>query len=195
MKTKILFLFLIFTALTFTSCLKDEVYEGPPVLSDLTITPQAPGDNDAVTVSVIASDMNGVKAVTLYYKVDNGSFTSLTMTSSGTKTYTAQIPKQDVGKTVFYYAEAENNSGQKSTIPDGAPESTAAYTVGAPSIVMNEVYSRGTPDAPDWIEIYNNSDSPADISGFKVYDGGGLAGTKPKKEIPAGTILPGEAFM
>ncbi|MDX9908169.1 MAG: lamin tail domain-containing protein [Mariniphaga sp.] len=194
MKTKILFLFLIFTALAFTSCLKDEVYEGPPVLSDLTITPQAPGDNDAVTVSVIASDMNGVKAVTLYYKVDNGSFTSLTMTSSGTKTYTAQIPKQDVGKTVFYYAEAENNSGQKSTIPDGAPESTAAYTVGAPSIVMNEVYSRGTPDAPDWIEIYNNSDSPADISGFKVYDGGGLAGTKPKKEIPAGTILPGRGF-
>ena len=195
MKTKILFLFLIFTGIAFTSCLKDEVFEGPPVLSELTIMPQAPGENDAVTVSVTASDMNGVKAVTLYYKVDNGSFTSVAMTSSGTKTYTAQIPKQDAGKTVSYYAEAENNSGQKSTIPDGAPEATAAYTVGAPSIVMNEVYSRGTPDAPDWIEFYNNSDSPADISGYKVYDGGGQSGAKPKKEIPAGTIIPGKGFF
>lgn len=195
MKTKIMFLFLIITGLTFSSCLKDEIFEGPPLLSDLAIAPMAPGENDAVTVSVTASDRNGLKAVTLFYKVDNGSFTSVAMTSSGTKAYTAQIPKQDAGKTVTYYVEAENNSGQKSAIPDGAPASTAAYTVGAPSIVMNEVYSRGTVDAPDWIELYNNSDSPADISGYKIYDSGGQTGAKPKKEIPAGTIIPGHGFF
>ncbi|MDY0101752.1 MAG: lamin tail domain-containing protein [Lentimicrobium sp.] len=195
MKTKILFLFLAFTSLIITSCVKDELFDGPPVLSDLTITPQAPGANDVVTVNVVASDMSGITSVTLNYKVDNGSFTSIAMTSSGTKNYTAQIPMQDAGKTVSYYVEAENKSGQKSTIPEGAPVSTAAYTVGAPGIVMNEVYSRGTIDEPDWIEIYNNSDSPADISGYMVYDAGGQSGAKPKKEIPAGTIIPGHGFF
>ena len=194
MKTKIWFIFLIFIGLTFTSCLKDEIFEGPPLLSDLTIAPIAPGASDAVNVSVIASDRNGLKAVTLHYQVDLGSFTSVPMTSSGTKAYTAQIPKQEAGKMVSYYVDAENTSGQKSTIPAGAPASTAAYTVGAPSIVMNEVYSRGTVDAPDWIELFNNSDSPADISGYKIYDSGGQTGAKPKKEIPAGTIIPGRGF-
>ncbi|PKP03136.1 MAG: hypothetical protein CVU14_02340 [Bacteroidetes bacterium HGW-Bacteroidetes-9] len=196
MKTRILFLLLIFTGLTFSSCVKDEIFKGPPVLSDLSITPQAPGDNDIVTVSVNASDMEGVQTVMLFYKVDQGDFTSVNMVSAGagSKTYTGQIPAQESGKTISYYVEAENKSGQKSTIPDGAPTTTAAYTVGAASIVMNEVYSRGTLEAPDWIEIYNNSDSPADIGGYKVYDGGGQSGAKPKKEIPAGTILPARGF-
>lgn len=196
MKTRIIFFLLIITGLSFSSCVKDEIFEGPPSLSELSINPQAPGDNDIVTVSVKATDLNGIKSVMLYYKVEQGAFTSLNMVVSGGQTgiYSAQIPAQKTGKTVSYYVEAENLSGQKSAIPEGAPESTGAYTIGAASIVMNEVYSRGTVEAPDWIEIYNNSDSPADISGYKVYDGGGQTGAKPKKEVPAGTVLPARGF-
>jgi len=196
MKTRIIFFLLIIIGLSFSSCVKDELFEGPPALSDLSINPQAPGDIDIVTVSVKATDLNGIKAVKLYYKVDQGSFTSLSMLVIGGQAdiYSAQIPAQESGKTVSYYVEAENLSGQKSTIPEGAPESTAAYTIGAASIVMNEIYSRGTVEAPDWIEIYNNSDFPADISGFKVYDSGGQTGAKPKKEVPAGTVLPARGF-
>ena len=195
MKTRIIFFLLIAFGLTFSSCVKDEIFEGPPVLSDLTINPQAPGETDVVTVSVKATDMNGVKTVKLYYKVDQGAFTSLQMTPATTAGfYNGQIPAQGAGKTVSYYIEAENESGQKSFAPSGAPETTGAYTIGAPSIVMNEIYSRGTVEAPDWIEIYNNSDSPADISGYKVYDAGGQSGGKPKKEVPAGTIIPARGF-
>ena len=57
-------------------------------------------------------------------------------------------------------------------------------------IVMNEIYSRGTTDSPDWVEIYNSSAAPVDISGFRIYDSGGHAGTKAKKELPAGTLVP-----
>ena len=196
MKTRILFFLMILVGVTLNSCVKDELFKGPPVLSDLTINPQAPGDNDIVTVSVKATDMEGVKAVTLYYKVEQSDFTSAGMVVLGgaANVYSAQIPAQESGKTVSYYIEAENLSGQKSYNPAGAPEATAAYTVGAPSIVMNEIYSRGTVDAPDWVELYNNSDSPADISGYKIYDAGGQSGAKPKKEIPAGTIIPGKGF-
>ncbi|NLN95434.1 MAG: lamin tail domain-containing protein [Bacteroidales bacterium] len=61
-------------------------------------------------------------------------------------------------------------------------------------ILMNEIYSRGTAEDPDWIEIYNKSDAPVDISGYKIYDIGGLSGAKPKKEFPAGSVIPAHGF-
>lgn len=62
-------------------------------------------------------------------------------------------------------------------------------------IVMNEIYSRGTTSDPDWIEIYNPSSSPIDISGYLIYDTGGQTGAKPKKQFPAGTIVPANGFF
>jgi len=59
----------------------------------------------------------------------------------------------------------------------------------APAIFLNEAYSRGTDANPDWVELYNNTDAAVDISGYLVYDNGGQNGTKPKKAIPAGTIV------
>lgn len=57
------------------------------------------------------------------------------------------------------------------------------------TIKMNEVFSRGTAEDPDWIEVYNASASAVDISGYKIYDSGGQSGSKPKKEFPAGTTV------
>lgn len=61
-------------------------------------------------------------------------------------------------------------------------------------VVLNEVYSRGATGNLDWVEIYNVSSDTIDISGFKIYDGGGLRGEKPKKLFPAGTIIPTNGF-
>jgi hypothetical protein len=68
------------------------------------------------------------------------------------------------------------------------------FTVCNAQAVMNEIYSRGTVGDPDWIELYNGSEAPIDLSGYKIYDIAGKNGTKPKKEIPAGTILPAYGF-
>ncbi len=197
MKTRIIFLLLIITGLVISSCVKDEVFEGPPALSELAITPQAPRDVDIVYIRVKAMDMNGLKGVKLFYKVDAGAFTSVDMVIQGglPDIYSGMIPAQQAGKTVTYYVEAENESGQKAWLPEGAPETTSSYTIGAPSIVMNEIYSRGTVEDPDWIEIYNNSDVQADISGYKIYDSGGQTGAKPKKNIPAGTVIEAHGFF
>ncbi|HPO56049.1 MAG: T9SS type A sorting domain-containing protein [Ignavibacteriales bacterium] len=62
-------------------------------------------------------------------------------------------------------------------------------------VVMNEAYSRGIPTDPDWIEIFNNSETSLDITGYKIYDSGGLAGTKPKKLFPAGSVIPAKGFL
>lgn len=75
-------------------------------------------------------------------------------------------------------------------------EPVITETVVQPTIIkMNEIYSRGLPDNPDWIEIYNAGTTTVDIGGYKIYDSGGQAGTKPKLEIPAGTSLPAKGFF
>ncbi|MFA7410562.1 MAG: lamin tail domain-containing protein, partial [Bacteroidales bacterium] len=194
MKLRTVLITLVLTTLVLNGCVKDEVYQGPPIISNLVLTPQAPGPSDAVTVTVMATDMNGIEKVTLFYKIEAGEYTSIPMTSSGENLFSGQIPGQDAGVTISYYVEAENVSGMKTLHPSGAPATAAAYTVGAPSIVINEIYSRGVPADPDWVEFYNNSDVTVDISGYLIYDGGGQTGGKPKKEIPAGTILQPRAF-
>lgn len=60
---------------------------------------------------------------------------------------------------------------------------------------LNEIYSRGTAEDPDWIEVYNNGSTDIDLSGYKIYDSGGQSGSKPKKEFPSGTILPASGFF
>ncbi len=61
-------------------------------------------------------------------------------------------------------------------------------------VKMNEIYARGDSTNPDWVEIYNPNNSSVDIGGYKIYDIGGQSGSKPKKEIPSGTIIPAKGF-
>mgnify|MGYP000624346988 CR=1 FL=1 len=63
------------------------------------------------------------------------------------------------------------------------------------SVVINELFSRGTAAELDWVEIYNPTSSSVDITGYKIYDSGGNAGTKPKKEFPAGSVIPANGFL
>jgi len=64
----------------------------------------------------------------------------------------------------------------------------------AQTLVMNEIFSRGTTGNLDWIEVFNPSTSQIDLTGYKVYDEGGNGGTKAKKVFPAGTIIPAGGF-
>ncbi len=194
MKTKYLFLFLASLAIVMNGCVEDEVFVGPPTISNMTISPQAPGATDEVTVTVKVTDLKGVTEVKLLYKVGAGTYVSVTMTAGSNYTYTGKIPPQAPSSVVQYYVSATNVSSLTGTLPEMAPTSTAAYTVGAPSIVINEVFSRGVPGDLDWIEVYNNSDVAVNIGGYKIYDSGGQAGTKPKMEFPAGTTLPARGF-
>ncbi len=62
-------------------------------------------------------------------------------------------------------------------------------------VVINELYSRGIASEPDWIEVYNPAATPVDITGYKIYDSGGQSGSKPKKEFPAGSVIPANGFL
>jgi hypothetical protein len=62
------------------------------------------------------------------------------------------------------------------------------------TVIMNEIYSRGVAGNLDWIEVYNPTSSPINISGYRIYDIGGQGLTKPKKPFPVGTIVPAKGF-
>jgi predicted extracellular nuclease len=75
-------------------------------------------------------------------------------------------------------------------------EPVVAPIVVEPTVIkINEIYSRGTTTDPDWIEIYNASSFAVNIGGYKIYDVGGQSGTKSKKEIPAGTMIPAKGYF
>jgi hypothetical protein len=82
------------------------------------------------------------------------------------------------GSTSWQIANPPTKNGPNSTLP----------------VVMNEIFSRGVAPDLDWIELYNPNNLPVNIGGYKIYDAGGQTGVKPKKEIPAGTILPANGF-
>ena len=71
---------------------------------------------------------------------------------------------------------------------------TSNYVISV-GVVINELYSRGTAAELDWIEIYNPTSSSVDITGYKIYDSGGNAGTKPKKLFPGGSVIPANGFL
>ena len=69
---------------------------------------------------------SGIASATLYYKTSlTGTYNSVPMSFNGTvgpHNWTAQIPAQSVGATVYYYVRAESNSGKTQVRPMPAPE-------------------------------------------------------------------------
>lgn len=191
---KLIMTVLMAMALFMTACVKDEIFEGPPVMSDLVLTPQAPVENQPVQVSIKVTDLNGVQTVTLFYQTGLKSFTD-TLMSANDNIYSAEIPGQASGVTVSYYVVAENKIGIKSYYPADAPTSKGVYTVGAPLIVMNEIYSRGTNGDPDWVEIFNDSDVEVNLTGYLIYDSGGQSGAKPKLTFPEGSVIAPHGYL
>ena len=67
----------------------------------------------------------------LHWNLDGGStFTDVVLTAVGGDEYTAQIPAQPYGTTVYYYLSAADTGGNISTHPSGAPTALHVFHVG-----------------------------------------------------------------
>ncbi len=87
----------------------------PPELTELIMSPEEPQYGQAVTISVGAIDVNGVKNITLFYRVNDGTWTSMLMTQNGIL-YRSVIPAQSYGSTVEYYIVAYDVFGTYDSI-------------------------------------------------------------------------------
>lgn len=188
--------------LMLTSCVKDEVYIGAATIEKVSFLPESPKSTDNVVITARITDLKEVSSVKVFYRtLSTGAFTPIVAVASGFL-YNATIPALPMGTKVEYYVEAKNSGGFTTVYPSAAPNQLVSYTVGASNVIklyINEVFADGTKDVtdPDWVEIYNGSDLPIDLSGYAFYDDGikTSGGAKPKRILNAGTIIQAKGFL
>ena len=80
----------------------------------------------------------------------------------------------------------------------GTPTFNASNGIAPGHVVINEFAASNTlildpaGEAEDWIEMYNNTDSPLDLSGMYLSD---TAAQPTKWQFPEGTTIPAEGFL
>jgi len=174
----------------------------------------APGPMEGVNVTTKVTSTNGIHAVTLYYATGLvGNFSTTQMyddgqhndSASGDGIYGASIPGYAAGTWVRFYIEAAAANTPKSVsyMPAGAEHDIFVYNVSPPiaaakPVVINEVMASNTNyiadnsgEYDDYIELYNTTSQPLDISGYYLTDN--LTNLN-KWAVPAGTIIPAQGY-
>lgn len=120
--------------------------------------------------------------------------------------YGAEIPAYSSGNYVRYYVEAiqNDNYSTSSYFPEGAEHDVFIYQVeqggvSTDNVVINEVMADNASTAADnsgeyddWIELYNNSDTRIDLTGYYLSDD--QSDTK-KWSFPDNTIIESQGFL
>jgi len=91
-----------------------------PTIGEPAISPEAPTEEDDVTVKVSVTDaLSGVEEVILSYSTDGGTtWSNMTMTLGPDGYYTATIPRQPAGTTVLYKIYALDKVGNQAVSPE-----------------------------------------------------------------------------
>ncbi len=135
---------------------------------------------------VVITDTNTSASIVDGFGLSSGGETVWLENASGTVIDSVVIPALGLDTSWARKPDGSTNFVKLSPMTRG--------TNNEPLIVMNEVYSRGAAGNLDWIEIYNGAAVQIDVGGYKIYDAGGQGGTKPKKALPAGTLIPSKGY-
>ncbi|MBI2926312.1 MAG: lamin tail domain-containing protein, partial [Verrucomicrobia bacterium] len=100
-----------------------------PTFSELRHSPVVPAANQPVTLSVRASDPDGVAACTLWWTTAGTSWTQTPMALSAAGRYSATIPGRPASTVVQFLAEATDARGALASYPAGGQASRALYKV------------------------------------------------------------------
>jgi len=101
-----------------------------PTFAGLQHSPVVPPTNQPVTISVRASDPDGVASAMLSYRVNPATtFTNAPMALQTNGAWTAQIPGLPAGRVVQFYVTATDTAGASAFAPLKGPESRALYQV------------------------------------------------------------------
>ncbi|MHA2028852.1 MAG: DUF7743 domain-containing protein [Candidatus Kariarchaeaceae archaeon] len=97
-----------------------------PIINSLSHSPISPNSEQTITVTADASDADsGVSFVTLFYRVDGGSWMQSAMLLDSRNSYTSSISAQPADSMVEYYTNVSDNAG------NFAVSLTKSYTVSA----------------------------------------------------------------
>lgn len=174
-----------------------------------------PVANENATVTAAITSANGIAAVHLYYSdALYGNFSKIEMFddgqhddgASGDGVFGAQLPGFAAGTEVRFYVEAKanNTAGTLTYLPAGAEHDVFYFKVspawtGNSSVVINEILASNenaeTDEAgehEDWVELYNLTNQPLDVSGYYLSDN---PANPAKWPIPAGTVIPANGYL
>lgn len=115
-----------------------------PTFADLSHTPVVPASGQPVTVSVTASDPDGVATGVLYYAVNSGAWQTLPIKpqamSGNTATLSAIVPGQASGSIVQFYVEATDMLGAKAFYPADGTNSRALFEVSSGETLLPRLH-------------------------------------------------------
>ena len=153
-----------------------------PVFTAVSRLPLVPRPENDVVVSVTLAKVEPSTSVKLYYQIDGGSFTTLTMAAKGGGIFEATIPRLNTTGKVTYYAEASHGPARTALYPATAPQESLNYLMTndvLPKLYINEFLAENISCCPDpasslehddWIEIYNAGTQPVNLAGMYVSD-------------------------
>ena len=178
-------------------------------LSNLAHSPAQPNPTQAITMTVQASAL--ATSMKLYWR-RVGAFQSTPMFDDGAHgdgapgdgTWGASIPAQQPGAMVDYYVEAKTATTAASYLPYTAELERSVnhvqidWPIVASPITINEFVAQNQNGAldengqhEDWVELYNASNQPVDVSGKWLSDSLVVL----KFPLPAGTIIPANGVV
>lgn len=175
----------------------------------------SPTSEDEVLITVDVSGNSGIDHVNLYYGSGlTGVFSKLSMQDDGLHNdgaasdgkYGIRIPSHNPGTYVRYYIEAiaNDNANTASYLPVGAEHDVYIYKVNydvvdVSDIVINEFMASNQQtvqdqdgEYDDWIELYNNGDSPVDLTDFHLSDN---QESLTKWQFPNGTMIDAKGYL
>lgn len=180
---KIIFASLALMLCLFTSCVKDDLYEGPSKISNLSYQPSAVTPKDAVTVSATVTDLHEITEVNILYSVNSGAARTVSMLPSQTDVYIGTIPAQADGSIVTFSVKAVNSIGY-TAVSDEKSYTVAAVVVNYSGLQLNELNGNDK-----FMELYNKGSNEIPLEGIYIQKDGKTNWTCDERSIAAGAYL------
>ena len=114
-----------------------------PTFSDLSHSPVVPAAGLPVTVSVAASDPDGIASMTLRYSINGGAWQSVPMTADAStlQRFNGTLPGQPAASIVQFFVEGADTPGASATFPAGGTNSRALYAVQDNAAIANGAHN------------------------------------------------------
>lgn len=174
-----------------------------------------PNAQQSVVVTTKATHSAGINRVNLYFATGfDGYFNKTQMFDDGTHgdgaandgTFGGTIGGYPKGTYVRFYVEALANDAAKtvSYMPKGAEHDVFIYQVNfagssVTSVAINEIMAANVSTQADqngqfddWVELFNKTNTPVDMSGFFLSDD---ANNRGKWQFPQGTTIPANSYL
>ena len=144
-----------------------------PTISSITHTPNPTDDTDSVTVSCTVTDTNGIACVTLYYRVDSGSWTATNMTNPVDDDWERTIGSFSYDETIEYYIVAKDNASPANVETDDNSGSYYSFTIVASDttgpVISSIIHSPSSPTDVDSVTISCTATDDNDVDSVTLY--------------------------